>query len=54
MSDAAMLALAGCAGMLLGAAFFGGLWWTVRRGAFRRNAPHFGFWAASCYERASA
>ena len=26
------LALAGAAGALLGALFFGGLWWTVRRG----------------------
>jgi F1F0 ATPase subunit 2 len=31
MNDAVILALAGSAGVLLGAAFFGGLWWTVRR-----------------------
>jgi F1F0 ATPase subunit 2 len=38
MSDAAMLASAGCAGMLLGAVFFGGLWWTVRRGLSSQRA----------------
>lgn len=32
MNDAAILVLAGGAGILLGAVFFGGLWWTVRRG----------------------
>jgi F1F0 ATPase subunit 2 len=32
MNDAAILVLAGGAGVLLGAVFFGGLWWTVRRG----------------------
>jgi F1F0 ATPase subunit 2 len=32
MSEASMLALAGVAGLLLGAIFFGGLWWTVRNG----------------------
>ncbi len=32
MSDTVMLALAGLAGGTLGAIFFGGLWWTVRRG----------------------
>jgi F1F0 ATPase subunit 2 len=30
MRDALILALAGGIGLLLGAAFFGGLWWTVR------------------------
>jgi F1F0 ATPase subunit 2 len=29
MHDALMLALAGGVGLLLGAVFFGGLWWTV-------------------------
>ncbi len=33
MNDAVMLALAGAAGAGLGAIFFGGLWWTVRKGA---------------------
>jgi F1F0 ATPase subunit 2 len=33
MNDTVMLALAGAAGMGLGAMFFGGLWWTVRKGA---------------------
>lgn len=31
MNEAMMLALAWGAGLLLGAVFFGGLWWTVRR-----------------------
>jgi F1F0 ATPase subunit 2 len=33
MSDAVMLAVAGAAGVALGTIFFGGLWWTVRKGA---------------------
>lgn len=32
MNDFPALALAGLAGLLLGAFFFGGLWWTVRMG----------------------
>ena len=32
MSDAPGLALAAFCGVLLGGVFFGGLWWTVRRG----------------------
>jgi F1F0 ATPase subunit 2 len=32
MTDALTLILAGLAGSALGAIFFGGLWWTVRRG----------------------
>ena len=32
MSETMQLALALLAGMLLGAMFFGGLWWTVRKG----------------------
>jgi len=32
MNEAVTLVLASGAGMLLGAAFFGGLWYTVRRG----------------------
>ena len=32
MNEALMLALTGLAGMLLGCFFFGGLWWTVRKG----------------------
>jgi F1F0 ATPase subunit 2 len=31
MSEAAFLVLAGAQGALLGALFFGGLWWTVHR-----------------------
>ncbi len=33
MSEVSLLALALSAGLLLGAIFFGGLWWTVRKGA---------------------
>jgi hypothetical protein len=32
MNETAILVLSGGAGVLLGALFFGGLWWTVRRG----------------------
>jgi F1F0 ATPase subunit 2 len=32
MSEAMQMALAVLAGMLLGAVFFGGLWWTVKKG----------------------
>ena len=32
MNETLTLALALAAGMLLGAIFFGGLWWTVRKG----------------------
>jgi len=32
MTDLFSLALAGIAGLLLGAIFFGGLWWTVKTG----------------------
>jgi F1F0 ATPase subunit 2 len=32
MNDILALALALCAGALLGAFFFGGLWWTVQKG----------------------
>ena len=33
MGETLALVLAGLAGQLLGGFFFGGLWWTVRRGA---------------------
>jgi F1F0 ATPase subunit 2 len=33
MNEVSLLALALSAGLLLGAIFFGGLWWTVRKGA---------------------
>jgi len=32
MTDMVILPFAGIAGLLLGFAFFGGLWWTVRKG----------------------
>jgi F1F0 ATPase subunit 2 len=37
MSDATALVLALLAGALIGTAFFGGLWWTVRRGLSSRH-----------------
>ena len=40
MNEALMLVLAGVAGLLLGWIFFGGLWWTVRKGVVSpRAAP---------------
>jgi len=42
MSEIGILVLAGGAGTLLGVFFFGGLWWTVRRGlAAKRPALWF-------------
>jgi len=42
MNEWLMLALASATGLLLGAIFFGGLWWTVRRGvSLKRPAPWF-------------
>ena len=32
MNESVVLALAFMAGVLLGAVFFGGLWWTIRKG----------------------
>ena len=37
MNEWLTLALAGMAGLLLGAVFFGGLWWTVRLGVASRR-----------------
>lgn len=37
MNEAFSLALAWVVGVLLGAVFFGGLWWTVRRGVSSKN-----------------
>ncbi len=37
MNEWVMLALALMAGLLFGAIFFGGLWWTVRRGMSSRR-----------------
>jgi F1F0 ATPase subunit 2 len=37
MNDALPLMLAALAGILLGAIFFGGLWWTVRKGLSSRR-----------------
>lgn len=41
MSDSALLAMAMLGGAALGMAFFGGLWWTVLRGA---GSPRAGLW----------
>ena len=41
MNDALLLALAGVAGLFLGAMFFGGLWWTVRKGV---SSPRPALW----------
>jgi len=32
MNDTVIFLLAGCAGLVLGLVFFGGLWWTIRKG----------------------
>ena len=37
MNETMMLVLAGSAGLVLGAIFFGGLWWTVRKGVSSRR-----------------
>ena len=37
MNDPLPLLLAGAAGLVLGAIFFGGLWWTVRKGLTARQ-----------------
>ena len=37
MNETLTLALAAGAGLLLGAIFFGGLWWTVRRGVSSKH-----------------
>jgi F1F0 ATPase subunit 2 len=37
MSEAPYVALAAVAGAILGAVFYGGLWWTVRRGLLSRQ-----------------
>lgn len=41
MSEAVFLVFAGFQGALLGAVFFGGLWWTVRRAV---SSPQPGIW----------
>ncbi len=41
MSETLRLVLAGAAGMALGAVFFGGLWWTVRKGL---SSPRSALW----------
>ena len=42
MNEPLILLLAGVAGLVLGAIFFGGLWWTVRKGvSFKHSAIWF-------------
>jgi F1F0 ATPase subunit 2 len=41
MDETSSLALAGVAGLLLGAIFFGGLWWTVHKGV---SSPRPALW----------
>ena len=41
MNETLTLALAWLAGGLLGAIFFGGLWWTIRKGV---SSPHPALW----------
>jgi F1F0 ATPase subunit 2 len=41
MNEALTLILAWIAGLVLGAIFFGGLWWTVRKGV---SSPHPALW----------
>lgn len=41
MNENLMLAMAGAAGVALGALFFGGLWWTVRQGV---SSPRPALW----------
>jgi F1F0 ATPase subunit 2 len=41
MNEPLMLVLAGTVGLLLGAVFFGGLWWTVRKGV---SSPRPALW----------
>jgi F1F0 ATPase subunit 2 len=41
MNETLMLVVAGGAGLVLGAIFFGGLWWTVRKGV---SSPRPALW----------
>ena len=55
MNEWLTLALAWMAGLLLGAIFFGGLWWTVRLGvASRRPALAEGRAVATAHGRSAA
>lgn len=45
MNEALTLAMPFAAGIVLGAIFFGGLWWTIRRG-FSSNQPALWFLAS--------
>jgi F1F0 ATPase subunit 2 len=41
MNETLMLVVAGAVGLVLGAVFFGGLWWTVRKGV---SSPRPALW----------
>jgi F1F0 ATPase subunit 2 len=43
MNETLTLALAWIAGLMLGAIFFGGLWWTVRKGLSSRQPAYWFF-----------
>ena len=43
MNETLMLVVAGVVGLVLGAIFFGGLWWTVRKGV---SSPRPALWFA--------
>lgn len=45
MNETLILTLAGVAGTALGALFFGGLWWTVRKGVSSQR-PAFWFFGS--------
>lgn len=45
MNETVILVLSGGAGVVLGAVFFGGLWWTVRRGLASKR-PAFWFFGS--------
>ena len=48
MNETLALVLAWLAGGVLGAIFFGGLWWTVRKSRFVQPARRCGSSAACC------
>jgi F1F0 ATPase subunit 2 len=53
MNEIPVLALSGIAGIVLGGMFYGGLWWTVRRG-LRSARPGLWFLASSLLRMAIA
>ena len=45
MNESSILVVALAAGLLLGAVFFGGLWWTVRKGVSSKRPAHWFLWS---------